>query len=157
MAQAPISKVNFPCACASSSLTFCFLLDRFNMCNLAYHQNDFSLQGSWTFSATGHGKGPCDGIGAVVKSTATRYLLRTGPHASFSSPKDFYEWCSRANDRMVIARSKPCKNSTASSTRMSEPNRPIEIRWLPAMDVNSEYESILLPRWNDLSSRRMVV
>ena len=72
------------------------------MCNLAYHHRDFHIEASWTFSASGHGKGPCDGIGAVVKSSATRYLLKGGPHVSFSSPKELFEWCSTKNDRMVV-------------------------------------------------------
>ncbi|CAF4494941.1 unnamed protein product, partial [Rotaria sp. Silwood2] len=57
------------------------------------HFKNFHIEASWTFSASGHGKGPCDGIGAVVKPTATNYLLKGGPDASFSSPKQFYEWC----------------------------------------------------------------
>lgn len=120
------------------------------MCNLAYHHSDFSLLGSWTFSATGHGKGPCDGVGAVVKSTATNYLLRSGPHASFSSPKYFYEWCFKANDRMVIARSKSNNYFNGASSRMSEPNRPIEVRWLSAGDVKDDYENKLYPRWKHI-------
>ena len=57
------------------------------MCNLTHHYQDFHMETSWTFSASGHVKGWCDGIGAVVKSTATDYLLEDGPNASFSSPK----------------------------------------------------------------------
>jgi len=60
-----------------------FLLDRFNLCNLAYHYADFSLQATWTYSATGHGKGPCDGLGSVVKSAATQYLHKGGPNVAF--------------------------------------------------------------------------
>ncbi|CAF4667131.1 unnamed protein product, partial [Rotaria socialis] len=67
--------------------------NKYNMYNLAHHHADFNIAASWTFSATGHGKGPCDGVGAVVKSTATQHLLKGGPNASFSSPKQFYEWC----------------------------------------------------------------
>ena len=53
------------------------------MYNLADHHADFHIQASWTFSAAGHGKDPCDGIGAVIKSTATQHLLKGGPSASF--------------------------------------------------------------------------
>ena len=61
------------------------------MHNLVNHHADFHIQASWIFSAAGHGKGPCDGIGAAVKSTATQHLLKGGPNASFSSPKGFFE------------------------------------------------------------------
>ncbi|CAF2064343.1 unnamed protein product [Rotaria magnacalcarata] len=102
------------------------------MRNLAHHYKDFHIEASWTFSASGHGKG--------------------GPHVSFSSPKQFYEWCFEKNDRMVVARPRRMEASTASST-MPEPNRPIEIRWLPADIVNQDAEKNLLPRWNRLSTR----
>ncbi|CAF4963411.1 unnamed protein product, partial [Rotaria socialis] len=35
--------------------------NKYNMYNLAHHHADFNIAVSWTFSATGHGKGPCDG------------------------------------------------------------------------------------------------
>ena len=40
------------------------------------------------FSATDHGKGAGDGVGAFLKSTARRATLSEGVH--LSSPKDFY-------------------------------------------------------------------
>ncbi|CAF4664660.1 unnamed protein product [Rotaria sp. Silwood2] len=114
---------------------------------------DFHIEASWTFSASGHGKGPCDGIGAVVKSTATNYLLKGGPNASLSSPKQFYEWCFEKNDRMVVARPRRMEASSHASTHMPETNRPIEVRWLPTDIVNQEVDKILMPRWNRLSAR----
>ena len=38
--------------------------------NLAYHKVDFDLDAASTFSATGHGKGVGDGVGAFLKSAA---------------------------------------------------------------------------------------
>ena len=102
------------------------------MCNLTHRYKDFHMETSWTFSASGHGKGPHDGIGAVVKSIATNYLLKGGPNASFSSPKQFYEWCFQKNDRMVMGRSRRMEASSYTSSHILEPNRPIEVRWLPA-------------------------
>jgi hypothetical protein len=61
-----------------------------NITNLLYHYQDFSLEAAWTFSSSGHGKGPCDGLGAVVKSAARKYLLKQGPEGSFSTAKEFY-------------------------------------------------------------------
>jgi hypothetical protein len=129
-----------------------FFLDRYNICNLAHHHFDFNLRARWTYSASGHGKGPCDGLGAVVKSTATQYLLRAGPTASFSNPKQFFEWCRDRNDRMVIGRQQ--KNiPKASSNYISETNRPIEIRYLSAKDIKANYDLILNHRWAQLSSK----
>ena len=35
--------------------------------NLMHHQLDFGVPASWSFHATSHGKGACDGIGGPVK------------------------------------------------------------------------------------------
>jgi hypothetical protein len=50
------------------------------------------VRATWTFTATFHGKGPVDTVGAAVKSTATRYLMRHGPEEAFKSAKEFYEF-----------------------------------------------------------------
>lgn len=120
---------------------------------MAHHYADFGVLATWTFSASGHGKGPCDGLGAVVKSTATQYLLKGGPHVSFSSPKDFFDWCYKRNDRMLIGRPARTNTSNAASNYIAEPNRPIEIRWLCSNDIQYEYENVLKQRWDRLSSK----
>ncbi len=38
--------------------------------NLIHHKMDFDLDACWTFTATGHGKGAGDGIGAVLQYTS---------------------------------------------------------------------------------------
>ena len=63
-----------------------------SMFNLIHHSTDFGLPASWTFSATAHGKGPVDGIGAAVKSVATRYLRQRTAVEKFLTPKAFYEY-----------------------------------------------------------------
>jgi hypothetical protein len=47
------------------------------------------LDACWTFTATGHGKGAGDDVGAVLKSTARRVTL--SKNILLSTPKDFYE------------------------------------------------------------------
>ena len=106
----------------------------------------------WTYSASGHGKGACDGLGAVCKWTATQHLLRAAPTALFSNAKQFYKWCRENNNKMVIGR--PKKNSSkASSVYISEPNRPIEIRYLSTKDIKANYDQILESRWAKLSPK----
>ncbi|CAF1523385.1 unnamed protein product [Rotaria sp. Silwood1] len=39
------------------------------------------------------------------------------------------------------------------STKMPEPNRPIEVRWLSGDVVNNEFENCLKQRWSQLSSK----
>ena len=46
---------------------------------LMHHKHDFSIDAEWHCSAiadTAHGKCLCDGAGACLKSTATRYSLQ---------------------------------------------------------------------------------
>lgn len=42
---------------------------------LAHHSELFGVPGTWTFSASGHGKGACDGVGGVLKVALRRYAL----------------------------------------------------------------------------------
>ena len=39
--------------------------------NLTYHVQDFSLDASWSFFATSHGKSLCVGVGGMVKRALT--------------------------------------------------------------------------------------
>ena len=63
-----------------------------NMINLTFHEKDFGIKASWTFSATSHGKGPVDGIGPSIKSRATRYLLSGTPERAFLSSEDLFNY-----------------------------------------------------------------
>ena len=47
----------------------------YNILNLSFHETDFGIRTIWTLTTTSHGKGSVDGLGAAVKSTATRYLM----------------------------------------------------------------------------------
>ncbi|CAF2927362.1 unnamed protein product, partial [Rotaria sp. Silwood2] len=130
---------------------------KYNIHNLTHHHQDFQIEASCSFSSSGHGKGPCDGVGAVVKSTTTQHLLKDGSNASFSTSKQFFEWCVEKNDRMVVARSRRMEASNWSSTYMFEPNHPLEVRWLSADVINNEFENRLMPRWNLLFSKSIIL
>jgi hypothetical protein len=80
-------------------------------------------------------------------------LLKGDPHVAFSTPKQFFEWCFQRNDRMVVARPSRVDISNVASNHMSEPNRPIEIRWLPSDIIQNEFERVLKPRWDRFSSK----
>jgi hypothetical protein len=43
----------------------------------------------WIFSATGHGKGPCDGVGGLVKHYATKHNLSSGAVQTIQNATDF--------------------------------------------------------------------
>ena len=117
---------------------FLYILDKYIMCNLTHHHTDFQIEDSWTSRATGHEKGPCDTVDAVVKPMATQHLLKTEPSASCTSPKEFFQWCIEKNNQMVLAKPRSAKSLTSGTIRVPEPNRPNEVRWLPADFINDE-------------------
>ena len=72
------------------------------MVNLTYHQSEFGLPAAWTFSSTSHGKGPVDGIGAAIKSRATRYTLKGTTEGAFLTPEELYQFTKSVNDHQKI-------------------------------------------------------
>ena len=60
--------------------------NRFQLYELKTISSD--TERKWIFTATSHGKGPCDGIGGLVKHHATFYNLTHGPLESIQTPAD---------------------------------------------------------------------
>lgn len=50
--------------------------NKFNFEYVARHSYDFGINATWSFFSTSHGKGPHDGIGAVVKRWLSLQILR---------------------------------------------------------------------------------
>ena len=65
-----------------------------SMLNLTYHESDFGIPAAWTFSATAHGKGPVDGIGAALKYRATRRVLSGRRTDAILTPQELYQFAS---------------------------------------------------------------
>lgn len=63
-----------------------------NFLNLCLHEEDFNIKAEWHFSATAHGKGPCDGVGGSVKRLAARASLQRPYHNQIQTPRDLFEW-----------------------------------------------------------------
>jgi hypothetical protein len=110
------------------------------MLNLTFHGLDFDLLASWTFSATSHGKGPVDGIGAAIKSRATRYLLGLQKERAFLSPYEFYEFANRATDHQRMIGD-------------LEPTRPIDVFYVASDDIEKIHRNVLSDRWSILSKQ----
>jgi molybdopterin-guanine dinucleotide biosynthesis protein A len=111
-----------------------------NMINLTYHQSEFGLPAAWTFSATSHGKGPVDGIGAAIKSRATRYTLKTTTESALLTPEELYRFARSVNDHQTM------KGDL-------EPNRPIEVFFIKQTDVETRLEEVLDKRWSWLPKK----
>ena len=101
---------------------------------MVHHKKDFGLEASWTFTATSHGKGPCDGIGASVKSTATRTTLTSG--RSITTPNEFYDFTVEFN-----------AHAQRAST---DKELPIHAFYVDASAVDKVYDDVLKIRWKQL-------
>ncbi|XP_074096802.1 uncharacterized protein LOC141525991 [Cotesia typhae] len=65
-----------------------------NFVNLYYHEDDFDIPAEWHFFATAHGKGPCDGIGGILKRLAARASLQLAVDKQITTPEELFEWAS---------------------------------------------------------------
>jgi hypothetical protein len=129
------------------------------------------LKAAWTFTRSGHGKSPCDGFGAVVKSAAHKYLLKQGPEAAFCTAKDFYQITLEKINRTFYSTEPVRPNQKFNTTFISNNNdstgeevntiakrstRPIEVKWLHEKDVEETFQKVLKTRWSKLSSKSNV-
>ncbi|CAF5011995.1 unnamed protein product, partial [Rotaria sp. Silwood1] len=112
----------------------------FNIFNLTRHKDDFGLAACWTFSSTGHGKGPCDGLGASVKYTATRSIITSG--TSISSAEEFYEFTRNLN------------YNAANTSITNQP--PIHVFYIKSTTVEHVYSEILKLRWENLNKTNRI-
>ena len=59
---------------------------------IANHLQLFGVKGSWQYFEAGHGKGPCDGVGAVAKRMADE-AVRQG-RVTIQDASDYFAWAS---------------------------------------------------------------
>lgn len=69
--------------------------NKFQMANLVKHKDDFGLEGEWHYHATAHGKGACDGLGAVLKKEATRASLQASATECILNKESLVIWAKR--------------------------------------------------------------
>ena len=65
--------------------------NKINFINLSHHLIDFGVAGERHFYATGHGKGPCDGVGGTLKRIARRSCLKSGIKTEIFTAQKLYE------------------------------------------------------------------
>ena len=66
--------------------------NRKNFLNLCNHKVDFGIEAEWHFSATSHGKGPCDGVGGTVKRLAAKASLQRPYDHQIQTPLELFEF-----------------------------------------------------------------
>jgi hypothetical protein len=106
------------------------------MLNLAYHRDDFGLDAAWTFTATGHGKGAGDGVGAFLKSTARRATLSKG--VRISSSKDLFDFLK--------------KNQLETAEANGQANPAVSVSFLEANEIERVKDLVINPRIDKLRS-----
>ena len=65
---------------------------RKNFVNLCCHEQDLGIPAEWHFLATTHGKGPCDGVGGMVKRLAARASLLRPYEDQILTPRQLFEF-----------------------------------------------------------------
>ena len=61
---------------------------------VSMHEEEFAIKARWSYLESGHGKGPCDGLGASVKRSADN-AVKQGK-VSIQSAADFFKWADSA-------------------------------------------------------------
>ena len=64
-----------------------------NFINLCLHEKDFSIECSWSFFATSHGKSPCDGVGGTLKCLTARASLQRPLADQILTPTAVFHYC----------------------------------------------------------------
>ncbi|CAF1612544.1 unnamed protein product, partial [Didymodactylos carnosus] len=99
------------------------------------------LYAEWIFFSTSHGKGPCDGIGATIKCTAYRHVMRhPGPEHSLTSSLEFYNF-SKEKFEYIPNQSR----SNIATTKLSQPK--VFVFYADETDIRKIYDTILAKRW----------
>ena len=85
--------------------------NRFIFCTVANHKSLYGMEARWNYFESGHGKGPCDGLGGTTKRMADE-AIRQG-NAVIQDPKEFYSWAVTSTMKGVTFQFVPkaaCKN-----------------------------------------------
>lgn len=87
--------------------------NRFQMANLLHHKIDFGIDAEAHFHTTAHGKGACDGVGAVFKREARRKSLQIIRGEPILTPDALFRW-SKENFKGIHVFFSPRKNTRIS-------------------------------------------
>ena len=67
---------------------------------LCRHQHLFGMKAAWNYFESGHGKGPCDGLGGSAKRQASESVRQGKVH--IQDAYDFYKWATTTNGHSSI-------------------------------------------------------
>ncbi|CAC5416239.1 unnamed protein product [Mytilus coruscus] len=66
---------------------------------VANHSSVYGIQARWNYFESGHGKGPCDGLGGTIKRMADEAVKRGA--VVIQDPKEFFDWSITSNMKEV--------------------------------------------------------
>jgi len=67
---------------------------------LSLHESGFNVTATWYYPEAGHGKGPCDGLGASVKRSASLAVKQN--KAVIQNASDFFAWTQRQSSNESV-------------------------------------------------------
>ncbi|CAF4598298.1 unnamed protein product, partial [Rotaria magnacalcarata] len=111
--------------------------------NLTYHQVDFGIPASCSFSATAHGKGAVDGIGAAVKYRATRRVLSGTTSDAILTPEDLYKFTqSDSSMNVFYMDQKRIKNHCEKYQLLNRWNRDKPEGWINRIRSQHQFDPV---------------
>ncbi|CAM4849682.1 unnamed protein product [Rotaria magnacalcarata] len=111
--------------------------------NLTYHQVDFGIPVSWSFSATAHGKGAVDGIGAAVKYRTTRMVLSGTTSDAILTPEDLYKFTqSDSSMNVFYMNQKRIKNHCEKYQLLNRWNRDKPEGWINQVRSQHQFDPV---------------
>lgn len=119
--------------------------NKFQMCNLVKHKDDFGIEAEWHCHATAHGKGACDGIGAMFKREAIRASLQAQPNKAILDSIALFNWVKNKFKTLKIyyySEKEHKKIQRHLSKRFSEAPRVFKIQSAHAFSVSRKKLSI---------------
>ncbi|KAJ8684976.1 hypothetical protein QAD02_020769 [Eretmocerus hayati] len=123
------------------------------MMNLMKHSQDFGISAEWHCYALAHGKSSSDGVGAIVKTEATRASLQVPPNEAILNADALFSWATKwSNEMKFLYYSKTRHELTRRShaKRFKDPPAVIKIQkahaFIPHAMTHYEYYAIVMPR-----------
>ena len=67
---------------------------------MAHHKTSLNIKATWSYFESGHGKGPCDGVGGAVKRSADTTVKKG---QLIKDAKQFFEWGSEQESTSALS------------------------------------------------------
>lgn len=83
------------------------------------HTAVYGIRARWNYFESGHGKGPCDGLGGTIKRMADEAVKRGA--IMIQDPKEFFDWSINSNMKEVkflFVEKTECKKKLEEISRM---------------------------------------